>query len=76
MKDKDRFCKKFKINGKICNAYRELSLTLYPNVEEIRTFCKTENHEKCPILKISGMNSSVCVSSGNDNDKEILYQSR
>ena len=78
MKDKDHFCKKFNMNGGrgICTAYKELSLPLYPNLEEIRTFCKAENHENCPILKIPDVNRAVCVSSGNDNDKEILYQSR
>ncbi|MDO8142680.1 MAG: hypothetical protein Q6358_14370 [Candidatus Brocadiales bacterium] len=63
MDDKNCVCTEFGINGGkgICNAYKELSLLLYPSLDETRTFCKTENYEKCPIFEESGVDCSVCV---------------
>lgn len=61
MINRDFVCTEFSIKGGICNAYKDLPLLLYPNHDEIRTFCKTENYEKCPILKGVVENRLVCV---------------
>jgi hypothetical protein len=45
-------------NGR-CTACKEISLPLYPNLYEIETYCKTENHRKCPILKVLNLAAIV-----------------
>lgn len=63
MKDKNIICREFVSMGAkgVCNVYRELLLPLYPNRYETEVFCKTENHQKCPILNSSLADQSVCV---------------
>lgn len=64
MKDKNVVCNEFvstSMKGGICNVYRELSLPLYPNRYETEIFCKTENHQKCPIRSSSATDSFVCT---------------
>ena len=41
------------INREMCNAYEKISLPIYPSLYEIKTFCKTSNHLKCPIRNFS-----------------------
>lgn len=60
MQNKDFACKKFidnKINNGICTTYEELSLPLYPDLYEIKTFCRSKNHQNCPILNSSTLSS-------------------
>lgn len=33
----------------VCNVYKKLSMPIYPNQYEVEMFCKTDNHQKCPI---------------------------
>lgn len=64
MRNDNFICKKFistEINKGICTASQELSLSIYPNLYEIKTFCKTKNYQKCPLLNVSTINFSSCV---------------
>lgn len=58
MTDKTVVCKEFitdGTNGDMCNAYAKISLPLYPTLYEVKTFCKTANHLKCPIRNFSAI---------------------
>lgn len=56
MSNKAVFCNEFitdGINREMCNAYEKISLPIYPSLYEMKTFCKTANHLKCPIRSFS-----------------------
>lgn len=56
MSDKAIVCKEFmtdSVNSEMCNAYEKISLPVYPSLYEIKTFCKTVNHVKCPVHNFS-----------------------
>lgn len=56
MSDTAIVCKEFmtdSVNSEICNAYEKISLPVYPSLYEIKTFCKTGNHVKCPVHNFS-----------------------
>ena len=56
MNNKAVFCNEFitdGINSEMCNAYGKISLPIYPSVYEMKTFCKTANHLRCPIRGFS-----------------------
>ena len=55
------YCKEFTWtagNEGMCNAGKEVLLPIYPNRFEIETFCKTDNHRRCPIRTLAVMNDS------------------
>jgi len=78
MSNKGVICEEFitdGINREMCNAYEKISLPIYPSLYEIKTFCKTSNHLRCPIRNFSTViNLSRTETSEIENESRCQYQ--
>lgn len=64
MSDKAILCKELMtdgVNSEVCSAYEKISLPVYPSLYEIKTFCKTVNHVKCPVHNFSVLVNSCRI---------------
>lgn len=76
MSDNAIVCKAFMTDGvssEMCNAYEKIFLPVYPSLYEIKTFCKTGNHVKCPVRNFSILINSCRIEA---LELDILANSR